>query len=253
MLQKKSKGKDKRSEIFEDYDTSMDEFKSSLFKVIEDLLGEINDIDILITVIRKLPKLFLFYGRSKSNDFIKFIVIYFNTTDWILQKEIISRIPEMMITLGKNEYILSCIEMLIDKNSNELKTLELIKAVNELLKMDYLTQKSAVEFFYKLMPFLIHPNIKIKNEVIKFYESLIKYLSPEEAFSYLYEPLSEYLNIPPIFLNEDILNNYTIERINRVAYQLEFRRKEEINTNNINKKNKTENLEMKLYNRYKKQ
>ena len=253
MLQKKSKGKDKRSEIFEDYDTSMDEFKSSLFKVIEDLLGEINDIDILITVIRKLPKLFLFYGRSKSNDFIKFIVIYFNTTDWILQKEIISRIPEMMITLGKNEYILSCIEMLIDKNSNELKTLELIKAVNELLKMDYLTQKSAVEFFYKLMPFLIHPNIKLKKEVIKFYQSLIKYLSPEEAFSYLYEPLSEYLNIPPIFLNEDILNNYTIERINRVAYQLEFRRKEETNTNNINKKNQNENLEMKLYNRYKKQ
>ena len=253
MLQKKSKGKDKRSEIFEDYDTSMDEFKSSLFKVIEDLLGEINDIDILITVIRKLPKLFLFYGRSKSNDFIKFIVIYFNTTDWILQKEIISRIPEMMITLGKNEYILSCIEMLIDKNSNELKTLELIKAVNELLKMDYLTQKSAVEFFYKLMPFLIHPNIKLKKEVIKFYQSLIKYLSPEEAFSYLYEPLSDYLNIPPIFLNEDILNNYTIERINRVAYQLEFRRKEETNTNNINKKNQTENLEVKLYNRYKKQ
>ena len=81
VLQKKGKGKDKRSEIFEDYDTSMDEFKSSLFKVIEDLLGEINDIDILITVIRKLPKLFLFYGRSKSNDFIKFIVIYFNTAD----------------------------------------------------------------------------------------------------------------------------------------------------------------------------
>jgi len=250
--QKKRITKDKRNEIFEDYDASMEEFKSSLFKVIADLFGEINDIDILIIVIRKLPKLFLYYGRSKSNDFIKFIVINFNKTDWIIQKEIINHIPEMMLILGKNEYILSCIEMLIDNNSNELKTLELIKAMNELLKMEYLTEKSAVEFFKKLMPFLVHPNINIKNEVIKYYESLINYLSPEVAFSYLYEPLSEYLKIPPLFLNKDIINNYSIERLNRVAYQLEYRRKEDIIINN-NNKNQNENLEVKLNNKYKKQ
>ena len=111
--QKKRITKDKRNKIFEDYDTSMEDFKSNLFKVIADLFGEINDIDILIIVIRKLPKLFLYYGRSKSNDFIKFIVINFNKTDWIIQKEIINHIPEMMLILGKNEFILSCIEMLM--------------------------------------------------------------------------------------------------------------------------------------------
>ena len=243
--------KDKRNEIFEDYDTSMEEFKSSLFKVIGDLFGEINDIDILVIVIRKLPKLFLFYGRSKSDDFIKFIVINFNKTDWIIQKEIINHIPEMMIILGKNDYILSCIEMLIDNNSNELKTLELIKSIIELLKMEYLTEKSAIEFFKKLMPFLVHPNIQIKNEVIKFYELLINYLSPEEAFSNLYEPLSKYLNIPPLFLNNDIINNSSIESLNRIAYQLEFRRKEELILNNINNKNLNDNLEIKLSNKYK--
>ena len=52
----------------------------------------------------------------------------------------------MMLILGKNEYILSFIEMLIDNNSNELITLELIKAINELLKMEYLAEKSAIEF-----------------------------------------------------------------------------------------------------------
>jgi hypothetical protein len=56
--------------------------------------------------------------------------------------------------------------------------------------MEYLTQKSAVDFFIKLLPFLVHPNLNIKNEIIKFFDSLIKYLSPDEAFSYLYEPLS---------------------------------------------------------------
>jgi hypothetical protein len=226
-IEKKRIVKDKRNEIFQDYDTSMEEFKSSLLKVIGDLIGEINDIDILIIMIRKLPKIFLFYGRSKSNEFLKFIVNNFNKPDWIIQKEILCHIPEMMTTLGENDYILSCMEMLIDNNSNELKTIELIKAIHELLKMEYLTQKSAVDFFIKLLPFLVHPNLNIKNEIIKFFDSLIKYLSPDEAFSYLYEPLSEYLNIPPLPLTTDIIKNYLIKGINRVAYQLEFRKKED--------------------------
>ena len=248
-IQKKRIMKDKRNEIFGDYDASMEEFKTSLLKVVGDLIGEINDIDILIILIRKLPKLLLFYGRGKSNEFLKFIVNNFNKTDWIIQKEIISHIPEMMITLGKNDFILSCIEMLIDNNSNELKTLELIRAINEILKMGYLTEKSAVEFFNKLMPFLVHPNIKIKNEVINLFESLIKYLSPEESFSYLYEPLSEYISIPPLPLTGETIRKYSIERMNRVAYQIAFRKKEEkvVNKN----QNQNGNLEMKLNNKYK--
>ena len=46
--QKKRIKKDKRNKIFVDYDASMAEFKSSLFKVIADLFEETNDIDILI-------------------------------------------------------------------------------------------------------------------------------------------------------------------------------------------------------------
>ena len=72
--EKKRIKKDRRDEIFKDYDISIEEFKSSLFRVINDIIGEINDIDILIIVIRKLPDLFLFYGKSKTNDFSKFII-----------------------------------------------------------------------------------------------------------------------------------------------------------------------------------
>ena len=247
--------KDKRDEIFKDYDSSIEEFKNSLFRVINDLIGEINDIDILISFIRKLPDLFNFYGRSKTTDFSKFIINNFNKTDWIIQKEILCHIPKMMTTLGENtlnEYILPCMEMLIDNNSNEQKTYELIKAIHQLLKMDFLTPKSAVDFFNKLLPFLIHPNLNIKNEMINFAESLISYLSPDESFSYLYKPLSEYITLPPISLTEGIIKKYSIERLNRIAYQLQFRKKD--NNNNQNEKNKNkqnDNLEIKLENEYK--
>ena len=257
-LEKKRIKKDKRDEIFKDYDISIEEFKSSLFRVINDIIGEINDIDILIVVIRKLPDLFLFYGKSKTNDFSKFIINNFNKTDWIIQREILTYIPKMMTTLGENalnEYILPCMEMLIYNNSNEQKTYELIKSFHQLFKMEYLSQKDSVDLFNKLLPFVIHPNLKIKNEIINFAESLISYLTPEEAFSYLYQPLSEYVTIPPLSM-PGLINNYSIERFNRVAYQLELRKKDDNNIDYIiisNDKNKkqVETIEMKLESEYK--
>jgi len=68
--------------------------------------------------------------------------------------------------------------------------------------MEYLSPKVSVELFNKLLPFIVHQNLNIKNEIINFTASLISYLSPEERFSYLYQPLSEYIKLPPLFLTK---------------------------------------------------
>ena len=167
--------KDKSYEIYNDYDSNLESFKESLLTIILNLLGRNNEIDILITFIRKLPSLLLFYGKSKTNDFIKFIINNFNKIDWIIQKEILTHIPQMTITLGEqplNDYILPCMESLIINNSNELKLLELIKSMNQLLKMEYLSQSNSITYFLKLLPFLLHPNISIKNEIFNLWETL---------------------------------------------------------------------------------
>ena len=225
----KQQNKDKSFEIFNDYDSNMESFKHSLFSLTMDLIGRNNEIDILIIFIRKLPSLLLFYGKSKTNDFSKFIINNFNKPDWIIQKEILSHIPQMTITIGEkplNDYILPCMEMLISNNSNELKLLELIKSMNQLLKMEYLSQQNSIDFFVKLIPFILHPNIPIKNEIINFCESLFNYLSPDEIFCYLYKPLENFLILPPIMINKNTLLNYCKESIPRFLYQLEI--------NNIN-------------------
>ena len=225
----KQQNKDKSFEIFNDYDSNMESFKHSLFSLTMDLIGRNNEIDILIIFIRKLPSLLLFYGKSKTNDFSKFITNNFNKPDWIIQKEILSHIPQMTITIGEkplNDYILPCMEMLISNNSNELKLLELIKSMNQLLKMEYLSQSNSIDFFVKLIPFILHPNISIKNEIINFCESLFNYLSPDEIFCYLYKPLENFLILPPIMINKNTLLNYCKESIPRFLYQLEI--------NNIN-------------------
>ena len=69
--------KDKTYEIFNDYDSSMESFKNSLFSLTMELIGRNNQIDILIIFIRKLPSLLLFYGKSKTN-------FYDNTITYVL-------------------------------------------------------------------------------------------------------------------------------------------------------------------------
>ena len=223
--------KEKTNEIFNDYDTSLDLFKDSLFSLTLDLIGRTNEIDILITLIRKLPSLLLFYGKTKTNDFSKFIINNFNKKDWIIQKEMLFHIPQMTITIGEkplNDYILPCMGMLISNNSNEFKILELIKSIHQLLKMEYLSVKNSVDFYTKLLPFLLHPNISIRNEILNYSKSLFNYLSPNEIFCYLYDPLEKYVMIPPIIININTIISNCKKAIPRVIYQLEL---ENINYN----------------------
>ena len=220
--------KDKKNEIFKDYETSLKLFKDELFKVTRDLLGKIDEIDILISAIRKLPNLISFYGKSKSGDFIKFIVNNFNKPDWIIQKEILREIPKMIVTLGEkvlNDYLLLCIEELIKRNSNEIKTYELIKTIHELLKMGYLQHDSAISIFIKLMPYLVHPNLLIRYELVDLTKSLIEYLTQDEIYELFCGYLYQYFTIPIIEINskniEDILN-YKKVYLDRIIFQLEL-------------------------------
>ena len=217
--------KDKSYEIFNDYDSNLESFKNSLFAIILDLIGRNNEIDILITFIRKLPSLLFFYGKSKTNDFSKFIINNFNKSEWIIQKEILKHIPQMTMTIGDkplNDYILPCMDMLITNNSNELKLLELIKSINQLLRMEYLSESNSIDYFKKLLPFILHPNISIKNEILHLWESLFNYLSPDEMFCYLYESLEKFLVIPPLTIDKNTIINYCKKTIPRFLYQLEI-------------------------------
>ena len=234
--------KDKKDEIFKDYETSLKLFKDELFKVTMDLIGKINEIDILISSIRKLPNLIAFYGKSKSSDFLKFIVNNFNKPDWIIQKEILMQIPKMIVTLGEkvlNDYLLLCIEMLISNNSNEIKTYELIKTIHELLKMGYLQHDSASNIFIKLMPYLVHPNLLIRYEMMDLTKSLIDYLNQEEIYQFLFHSLTDYFTIPIVEVDSKNIEDffkYKKVYLDRIVFQLQLN-SIEYETKNINNDN----------------
>ena len=215
--------KKRTEEIYNDYDSYLESFKDNLFGVISDVIGSINEIDLLIIAIRKLPCLLDFYGRGKANEFSKFIINNFNKNEWIIQQEILAQIPNMMNTLGKNNldsYILPCMEALIGNNSNEFKTYKLIETINKLLMMEILTPKNGVDFLLKLLPYSIHPNYLIHKKVFELITNVLNFLTPEETFLYLQKSFLPYLKIPLLSLDIDVITNNYIKMVNRCYFLL---------------------------------
>jgi hypothetical protein len=81
---------------------------------------------------------------------------------------------------------------------------------------------SIIDFYQKLLPFFLHPNISIRNEMVNFSASLFNYLSPDEVFCYLYKPLEQYLTIPPIIVNKNTIISNRKKALPRIIYQLKI-------------------------------
>jgi hypothetical protein len=215
--------RDKGEEIIHAYDSDFYEFKSQLFRVIENIFLINEDIDIQQVLIRKLPNLILFFGKRKIMDFSKFIINQFNKKEWIIHKQIFKSLPSLSVTLGEtilNQMIVPSTEMIIFNNFNELKILELINSMQLLLNMEYLETSLGINFLKKILPLIMHPNLWIRNEVINFASTLISHLSQGEVFTYLRPDLKNYLCMPLIIITPDLLKKATKSRLSRVIYEL---------------------------------
>lgn len=213
----------KGEEIIQTYDTDLYEFKITLFKIMEDILSKNEEIDIQRLLIRKLANLINFTGRRETNIFTQFIISNFNRRDWIIHKEIFSSLPSLVINLGERhltEYIIPCMDMMISNNLDEIKILEMIKSLHILLKMGYLETSAAIDLFKKILPFILHPNILIRNEVINFAETLIYSQNYAEIFTYLRPEFKKYFTMPFLIIKNECLKSSIKERLSRVIYEM---------------------------------
>ena len=234
ILDQKNKKTNKKylyTEVFSDYDNSLEEFKNPIFMKVMDIIGKKNDIDLLIIIIRKLPILLELFGKSKVDDFNSFIISNLNKTNWLLQKESLVQITKMLNTLGKTSlvnYIVPCIDWHLTNNSEELKLIQLIKSINNFLEMNYLSPIEAATFFSKLSNYFLHPNIIIHNNLIVFLKNILSKLTQEEAYTYLYRSLNQYMKISLLEINCNNIINNAKRKLSRLIFQLEL--------NNINYK-----------------
>ncbi len=88
--------------------------------------------------------------------------------------------------------------------------------------MEILSPEKSLEFFVKLLPYSLHPNLSIRNEFFNFVDCLLKCYSPEETFAFLYEYFCQYSYVPSVDSNITSIKNYYKHNLPRVIYQLEL-------------------------------
>lgn len=80
----------KGEEIIQNYEIDLHEFKENLFKIMDDICyRNKKELDIQQTLIKKLPNIMLFFGRREKNNISRFIISYFNESEWIIQVNLI--------------------------------------------------------------------------------------------------------------------------------------------------------------------
>ena len=220
------KNKDQMSLIFQDYANDMENFKKIIFKTTRDLIGQVHNNDILISVIRQFKVLLNFFGRNESENFSILILNIFNKTDWILLKEVIYQIPEIIVDLGENsliQYIYPTMEMLLTKYMNEYIIIEIIQTVNKLIKLKYIKCHNIAPFFIQIFPFILHPNKRIKNEIINLLETILLNCNTEFFISNIYNSIKNYMTIPPLELTKNSFLSNLKPQLSRVIFLLEFK------------------------------
>ena len=222
---KKSKKMNLISEAFDDFHNSLEYFKNELLTIVNDIMGNRNEIDLLKIIISKIHFLIKLFGKNKSDELDKIILNIFNKSNWQIQKEILIQIPKMLPILGRDyllDYLMPCIESFFSNNSNEFKIAELIKTINKFLEMGYLLPGEVTKVFIELIPFCIHPNKIIHNHMMNLLNNILGKIPQDDFFSYLYNPINKYMDIPLLENNFDNINNGLVKNLSRVRYQLEL-------------------------------
>ena len=216
-----------RNEIDKVCDTLVKDFKSRLFSIIQNLFNLQEDIDMLQLLIGKLPTLLSYYSSDKADEIFCFCINILNKKEWILIREILKVFPDMLDRFDQNKNyrtdLINCIEMILSQNINEHVIYELIQV---LINLFATKQKSALSIntflplFSQLLPFQIHPNTRIRDDINEFTIDFISQLNPIEAFIYTYDIFKPFLEGRVAFITKESIHKYRKPHICRILYEI---------------------------------
>ena len=135
----------------------MNQFRTTLIQIVFELLGKNDEVDVNQMLIRKIESLIDFYGKKECTDFSKFIINWVNKKEWIIQKELVKVIPNLIKKIGDANsisYIMICLETFASNNLNEFKIEYLIKTIYELLQNGYINQIKATKIIREMCHFI---------------------------------------------------------------------------------------------------
>lgn len=208
-------------ELLDIYQNNLDEFKVKLSNVLDNILSESN-YEIVITLVRQYPKIFLLYGNMEIQHFSKFVILPFNKKNYNIDREIMKIFPNLVLLLGEpsiNSLFIPSIDILMNKIPDERTIFEMVHSIFILSKMDFINSNKSLTLFLKVFGYIAHPSIMIKNLMIDFFHFLIKKVPQCDLYPFLWKEISN-LDVKFISIHKSILHITNFGCINRIIYNM---------------------------------
>jgi phosphoinositide-3-kinase, regulatory subunit 4 len=205
------------------------------------------DVAILLTdvhpVVRRallaeMPRLCIFFGKQKSNDFlISHIITYLNDPDWLLRAAFCEAIVGIGTFVGQQsleQFILPMLIMALT-DAEEFVVEKVLNSLSSLAELGLIQKPKLKELTSVIAPLLSHPNRWILYGAIGFLNNVVKVLPAIDVKCVVYPLVRPFLKTDCLMLTEGTLIENIKSPIKRDLYEytIEYAIKEELNQTKI--------------------
>ncbi|KAJ9451187.1 putative serine/threonine-protein kinase VPS15 [Diplonema papillatum] len=206
------------------YDADLNRLQNH-FETLIRLLVLDGDVSAWVTraFLSDIPKLCLFYGRQRTNNFIiptlTISVLFLNAPDFQVRRDLQRQLVGIALFVGATflSYILPCIkEGLLDVE--EIVVHEALNSLSKLSALGMLDKKALVDLSEVVVPLLLHPSNWIRTGALDFFASMGAQLSHVDLFCFILPILKPFLKYPVPELAKETLEAALVPRIPRQVF-----------------------------------
>ncbi|KAI8900262.1 hypothetical protein BC833DRAFT_582478 [Globomyces pollinis-pini] len=199
----------------------------------EDVVALLTDSDTYTkrALLVDIPRLCIFFGKQKSNDFLlSHIITYLNDPDWLLRSafaETIIGVGTFIGAEGLEQFILPLMVMTLT-DSEEFVVEKVLNAITALSELGLIYKPKLKELATFIIPLLCHPNRWIQLGAIGFIASICKILPVIDIHCIIYPLVLPFLKSEVLLLDEACLMENLKTPTNRILFDftLEFAAKQ---------------------------
>jgi len=178
------------------YSDDIKEFRRILKEIVVSLFSH-DFIEVRISILKQLSSIIYFLGVNDHDDILDTIITIFNRNEWQVQKQLFEYLPTIVYSLGDSslEKLFDFIKIKLNQDKNELRIYELVHCLKVMQKLEILNTKRGMNILNLILPFIIHPNNWIRNEVFDILYYTLNKSQDYESCVFLKENLEKILTV----------------------------------------------------------
>ncbi|KAG5438557.1 hypothetical protein PCANB_002661 [Pneumocystis canis] len=202
------------------YDSNLNDLQNAFREHVISLLTD-TDSNVRRALMGSISSLCMFFCKQKVDDIIlSHLITYLNDKDWMLRYSFFEHIVSIAKFVGRRgleEYIMPLMMQALT-DTEEFVVTKVISSLTTLTELGLFQKSVTWNLLVILIKFMLHPNVSIRIESIKFVIANIKWLGKADIYYILYSLIRPFLRCDIVDITETMLLENLHSPIPRFLY-----------------------------------